>query len=147
MKDKVTTCSKLYSDIPFAHRQPNHDGHCALIHGHNWSFKFTFVARNLDANGFVIDFGKLKPLKAALYDLDHATVLNETDPSLRVFEELEKRGIMRVVRVPDCSAEGLALWALDGAERIVHNLSGGRVSVSEVTCYEDSKNEATVSIQ
>ena len=55
----MITCSKLYKDIPFAHRQHLHDGHCSQIHGHNWDIKLTFSCKELDAMGFVVDFGKL----------------------------------------------------------------------------------------
>ena len=54
----MMNCKKTYSDIPFAHRQHLHDGHCALIHGHNWSFTVTFSCHETDLNGFVVDFGK-----------------------------------------------------------------------------------------
>ena len=77
------TCSKTYTDLPFAHRQPSHQGHCALIHGHNWSFEFEFAADKLDECGFVIDFGKLKWLKDWINErFDHTLVLNESDPML-----------------------------------------------------------------
>ena len=47
----MITCSKLYKDIPFAHRQHLHDGHCSQIHGHNWDIKLTFSCKELDAMG------------------------------------------------------------------------------------------------
>ena len=77
----MLTCSKTYRDIPFAHRQHRHDGHCALIHGHNWAIKLTFACRETDANGFVVDFGDLKYLKTWIaQNLDHACLFNESDP-------------------------------------------------------------------
>ncbi len=71
-EDKMITCSKLYKDIPFAHRQPYHDGHCYFIHGHNWDFQFEFGCEYLDTDGFVIDFGKLKFIKEYIENYDHA---------------------------------------------------------------------------
>src|SRR4051812_26092027 len=59
----MLTCRKTYTDIPWAHRQHRHDGHCAYLHGHNWSITITFGCREPDENGFVLDFGKLKFLK------------------------------------------------------------------------------------
>ena len=56
----MMTCSKTYSDLPFAHRQHRHAGHCSLIHGHNWELKITFACEEFDKNGFVVDFGNLK---------------------------------------------------------------------------------------
>ncbi len=77
----MTTCKKIYSDSPWAHRQHRHDGHCALIHGHNWSIAITFGAEALDENGFVVDFGKLKFLERWIDEhLDHACVFNAEDP-------------------------------------------------------------------
>ena len=58
------TCTKTYFDVPFAHRQHLHDGHCSFIHGHNWDIRVTFGCERTDENGFVVDFGKLKFLKA-----------------------------------------------------------------------------------
>ena len=52
----MLTCKKSYRDIPFAHRQHHHDGHCAFIHGHNWDITLTFACSKTDANGFVVDF-------------------------------------------------------------------------------------------
>lgn len=75
------TCSKTYTDIPFAHRQHRHGGHCALVHGHNWSLRFSFACEQLDGNGFVVDFGDLKYIRAWIDEtLDHACLFNEDDP-------------------------------------------------------------------
>lgn len=138
------TCSKTYADIPFAHRQHNHDGHCALIHGHNWGFRFTFASDELDENGFVFDFGKLKPLKQALDELDHAFVVNRDDPNRGyLVDHLDDLGLARIVVVESGSAEGMAKWAGERAHRLVKGLSGGRVRVVECVCYEDGKNSAT----
>ena len=57
------TCTKTYFDVPFAHRQHLHDGHCSFVHGHNWDIRVTFGCERTDENGFVVDFGKLKFLK------------------------------------------------------------------------------------
>ena len=77
----MITCRKTYADVPFAHRQHLHDGHCQLIHGHNWGITFTFGCHSPDANGFVVDFGGLKFLRAWLAQhLDHACVFNHDDP-------------------------------------------------------------------
>ena len=62
-------CCKSYEDFPCSHRQWRHDGHCRFVHGYSRSFTFFFIAKELDLNGFVVDFSKLKPL-------NHATVSN-----------------------------------------------------------------------
>jgi 6-pyruvoyl-tetrahydropterin synthase len=75
------TCSKTYRDIPFAHRQHRHDGHCSFLHGHNWGIEIEFGCEKLDERGFVVDFGGLGFLKTWIADhLDHACLFAKEDP-------------------------------------------------------------------
>lgn len=139
----MVTCSKTYSDIPFAHRQPKHSGHCSMIHGHNWSFQITFGAIYLDECGFVVDFGRLQKVKDLILMFDHTLVLNADD------EMLAFAGLLHyadIVVVPDCSCEGLAKWVAEHVDEIVRRESMGRVFVVGVVCFEDSKNSATYEI-
>lgn len=144
----MITCTKQYSDIPFAHRQHNHDGHCAMIHGHNWGFEFEFGSMERDENGFVIDFGKLKWLKQWLNDkFDHALVLNDSDPWLEdligFLDREDGTQFADITVLPDASCEGLALYLLEVVGSMVSEQTNGRVWVYRVTVYEDSKNSAT----
>lgn len=152
----MITCSKIYTDIPFAHRQHNHKGHCAMIHGHNWSFKFVFGTDELDANGFVIDFGELKWLKQWIETVfDHKLVLNMDDPYLpylkkhlcdiaTIFDEEAKRNFADLTIVANCGAEGLCAFLMDEVTRMLRTATEGRVFLLEVTVFEDSKNSATL---
>jgi len=141
----MLSCTKKYSDIPFAHRQPKHDGHCRLIHGHNWAFEFEFTAEVTDENGFVADFGKLKDLKEWVNRFDHALALNENDPLVDFLQKLDRPigVIAKIITVPDASCEGLAQLAYAVASGIVESVTQKRAKVSRVTIYEDSKNSAT----
>lgn len=150
----MITCQKKYENLPFAHRQHKHDGHCALIHGHNWSFEFTFAADVLDRNGFVVDFGKLGWLKEWLESqFDHTLVLNEDDPLLgHLQKHLIAFKLANIVVVPNGGAEGLAQWVLEqvngsGADAMgpIDWVERG-IRVIKVTVAEDSKNAATHSI-
>ena len=149
------TITKRFVDIPFAHRQPNHEGHCRLIHGHNWTFEITFACNQLDANGFVVDFGKLHGLKATL-DLyfDHALVLNhgdylDFDNAAAMHDAFA--GLARITHVPNCGAEGLAKFVCEMAQTCVlapdvdrdEQNSARGLRVVRVTVLEDSKNSAT----
>ena len=60
------SCSKSYEDFPCSHRQWRHEGHCRYVHGYSRSFTFCFTAKELDQNGFVVDFSSLKPLEKRL---------------------------------------------------------------------------------
>lgn len=139
------TCTKRYNDIPFAHRQPNHSGHCRFIHGHNWSFEFEFAAKAYDECGFVMDFGKLQTVKRILQTFDHALVLNQSDPLWKKeeFEAVLNFCGRNLVLVGDCSAEGLARYMFFAVSEVIKHETQGRVSLRRVTVFEDSKNSAT----
>ncbi len=138
----MLTCRKTYHDIPFAHRQHKHDGHCALIHGHNWSFTFTFACVETDDNGFVIDFGKLRFLREWLEThLDHACVFSKDDPLAEQIIQAAPDAF-KVYRLPNCSCEGLAahLWTV--LDPIVRERTGGRVRILSLEVEEDRRNAA-----
>ena len=145
----MLACTKRYADIPFAHRAPKHDGHCRFIHGHNWTFDISFTAEQTDDCGFIVDFGKLHNLRDALYSMfDHSLVLNHDDPLGAELESfLNARGIGNVVRIPDCSSEGIALFVFGMADSIVRQQTNDRARVFCVIVYEDSKNKATYASQ
>lgn len=156
------TVTKTYRDLPAAHRQPTHDGHCRLIHGHNWQFDIEFGCNQLDKNGFVIDVGELGFVKEFLNEkFDHTLLLNQDDPLLllliQTIGHLGEDGAAKIatapdgycakiVTVPNCGMEGLAEYVfhevqvkLDAREQ--YHKRG--VHVIRVTCLEDSKNAAT----
>ncbi|MGJ8651352.1 MAG: 6-pyruvoyl trahydropterin synthase family protein [Opitutaceae bacterium] len=138
----MLTCKKTYRDIPFAHRQHKHDGHCALIHGHNWSITLTFACSETDKNGFVVDFGDLKYLKHWIDDnLDHACLFNESDPEKDTL--LAHSGhLFKSYILPNSSCEGLAQHIHTVFDPMVREKTNDRVWIVEVEIYEDSKNAA-----
>lgn len=171
-----TTCSKTFADLPFAHRQHNHQGHCALIHGHNWSFQIVFGAARLDVNQFVVDFGRLKWIREWLaHHFDHTLVLNQDDPALAFLRQTlgelrDGAGVTTrppyadLVIVPNCGAEGLAQYVLEELNHIlrdeplrlasfdslatfdIEDAQARNLRVVSVTVFEDSKNTATVTL-
>lgn len=143
----MLTCTKTYRDIPFAHRQHRHKGHCAYLHGHNWSLRLTFACTRPDKNGFVVDFGKLKYIKDWIEEnLDHACLLNKEDAEgqtlLREHSDLFKPYIL-----PDCSSEGIAYHLHGVFNNMVQKATNNRVRITTVEVQEDSKNAATYSAE
>ncbi len=139
-----TTCTKKLGPFPFAHRQPSHYGHCALIHGHSWHFEITFEAERLDENTFVFDFGDLKDVREGLNGLfDHTLVLNQTDPQLGTFLNMQHQGLCKVTTVPSCSAEGLAEFVFKFVDRHIKLKTSDRVQVKSVKCFEEPTAFAT----
>ena len=62
---EIYTSTKTYRNLPCAHRQWKHDGHCAYVHGYSREYTFYFEARSLDQHGWVVGFGDLKELEEA----------------------------------------------------------------------------------
>ena len=139
----MITCTKRYTDFPFAHRQHRHLGHCQLIHGHNWSFEFKFGCHDLDTNGFVVDFGSLQWLKCWLEQrFDHTLVLNEDDPHLEFLQQT-LGDFAKIIVVPNCGAEGLAKFIFNEVNPMLKAKTMERVFLKKVTVFEDAKNSAT----
>lgn len=142
----MKTCTKTFAEIPFAHRQPKHDGHCCLIHGHNWTIEVVFTAEQTDENGFLVDFGKLGTLKKYLSHFDHALVLRRDDPVAELLggPKVVTLGVARVISVEDASCEGLAEHFFRTFDDMIRNeLDERGARVVKVTVHEDSKNSAT----
>lgn len=138
----MLSCKKTYQDIPFAHRQHLHDGHCSFIHGHNWSITLTFSCHEPDANGFVVDFGDLKYLKQWLQEhFDHACLINESDvEGQRLIAQHPK--LFKAYLIPNASCEGVAqhLYTIFNPMVIAHTDS--RAWITQVEVEEDRKNAA-----
>ncbi len=138
----MLTCRKLYSDIPFAHRQWCHDGHCAFIHGHNWGIAVTFACAQTDANDFVVDFGKLGYLKTWIAEhLDHACVLATDDPLKDTLVQAAPEA-WKVLEVPSPSSEGLAEFLFTTFDSMVRRDTNRRAWVQAIEVFEDSRNSA-----
>lgn len=140
----MLTCSKTYKDIPFAHRQPLHKGHCSKIHGHNWSIIIEFEATELDANGFVVDFGNLKYIKAFIDDhLDHACLFSKEDSQVHALSNSEFKGLFKILWVDNASCEGIAQFLYEAFSELIKVQENGRVSIRSLKLYEDEKNFVT----
>lgn len=72
---RITTGVHLH----FAHHVRGHRGQCISIHGHTWKFELTIGAKELDQQGFVLDFDDLQEelLNRCHLLLDHSLALGE----------------------------------------------------------------------
>lgn len=112
-------------------RQKNANSHCRFLHGYALSFKFTFECHDddLDKNGWVQDFGGLKPLKAWLEEtFDHKTLVDEDDPALVIFQAMDREmegtsipKLAQLVIVDATGCEAFAKMAYDKAEKMLHD--------------------------
>jgi 6-pyruvoyl-tetrahydropterin synthase len=65
--------------VHFAHHVRGHRGSCISVHGHTWKLELVLASRELDAEGFVRDFGDVKHLvlEPSHRLLDHALAIGE----------------------------------------------------------------------
>lgn len=139
----MLTCGKLYKDYPASHRQPSHDGHCRWLHGHNYDFEFAFAAHHRDENGFIVDFGKLAFIKEFLTEwFDHTFLVTENDPKINLFRQMESDGLCDMRVLEGTSAEAMAEFVFLQVGALVIKATTGRVWVTSVRVWEDSKNFA-----
>lgn len=103
-------------EISAAHRLDlSYESPCANLHGHNWIIEVTCRAQELNADGMVIDFKKIKELVHG--QLDHKC-LNDVLPV-------------------NPTAENIARWIAEQVpycERVSVQESEGNVAVYDVTC-------------
>lgn len=137
------TSTKLFREFPNAYRNPASTSDCFLLHGYCRDFFFTFGAKDLDKQGFVVDFGGLKKVKQWLEEkFDHTVLLQGDDPELGVFYELQDRGVLRLTTLPLVSCEGIAEFVGLFVDDYIQDKTGRRAHVVSCECRENGKNSA-----
>lgn len=137
--------TKTYPDLaPVAYRQWRADSHCRLLHGYSLSFKFVFMAVDLDARNWVMDFGGLRDLKAQLESqFDHCLLVAEDDPNLIDFQRLDELGLARVRVLPALGCEALSKLVFDYTAMWLDTAGQApRVKVMSVEVMEHARNSA-----
>ena len=143
----VIESSKTFRNFPCAHRRFRHDGHCAWVHGYSRSFTLWFRTNEVTDNGFVMDFGKLKPVKAWLEDtFDHTLLLDTGDPLISQFRAIEEQGGCKLVVYDDVGMEGTCAYVKDWVDRWLEAETGGRVWLHSVEVRENDKNSARLTL-
>lgn len=142
--EEYFTSTKSYYNYPCAHRQFRHSGNCAKIHGYSRSFHFVFGSKTMTKEGFVVDYGDLHELKDHLdYMYDHTLVLDEGDPFMETFRELEKAGVCDVRTHPlGPGMEGTAHYLCEWADDWLRKKTKGRAWVISVEARENDKNSS-----
>jgi 6-pyruvoyltetrahydropterin/6-carboxytetrahydropterin synthase len=135
--------TKTYQYLPCAHRQWRDEGHCQFVHGYDREVSIVFQCKKLDDKCWVMDFGGLKPVKAFLEDLfDHTLLINEDDPEMDFFINMDKKGLCKLRVMPNIGMEGSAKYIFDWLEDWLMTETQERVQVYSVECRENKKNSA-----
>jgi 6-pyruvoyltetrahydropterin/6-carboxytetrahydropterin synthase len=91
--------------------------HCRFLHGYALQVTLTFRAANLDDNGWVFDFGGLKPIKAWLEDtFDHKLLLASDDPNFEYIRSLQELEIADIREVEHTGCEAFAKMIFEHVE-------------------------------
>ena len=138
------SCSKSYEDFPCSHRQWRHKGHCRFIHGYSRSFTFWFKAKELDINGFVIDFSSLKVLEKKLKDqFDHTFLVNKDDPLLEHWRKLNDLDALDLRIMENVGMEFSSHLIWEWANEYLWNIDKGRSCCWKTESKENNSNRAT----
>lgn len=143
------TVEKLYPHslgLSACFAQPGAESHCRYPHGYALAFRFEFWANKLDKNNWVIDFGKLRPLKEWLvHTFDHRVLIAEGDyPMLEAMQELKMQGRADIMIVPRVGCESFAWLAFQECKVMLQNMGeSSRVKLIKVTVSEHEGNSAS----
>lgn len=139
-------------------RQHRATSHCRFIHGYALGFKLVFEAEQLDANGWVKDFGGLKPLKQRLVEtFDHRMLVAADDPARARLENLGVEHqlmpmpgqmvapqLAQVTIVDHVGCEAFARMVYGWADALITTEERERgVHLVEVECREHAGNAAS----
>lgn len=126
-------------------RQHRAGSHCRFLHGYALSIHLEFEADDLDARGWVVDFGSLKSLRGRLEDcFDHKLLVAEDDPQIEALMQLHTLGLAQVVVLPRVGCEAFAEYVFEATEVwLTDNAYTPRVWLHHVTVREHGANSAT----
>jgi len=108
---------KIITHMACAHQLREFEGRCENLHGHNWKIEVFVTGKELEPNGILIDFKRIKSATEKVIDeLDHK-FLND----LEVFKGVNP------------SSENIAHYIF---KALGHALNSNNVRVSRVTAWE-----------
>ncbi len=141
MNPKQFKSTKKFSGFPCTHRQWKAESHCRYVHGYSREFLFEFEASELTKEGWVVDFGGLKEIKAWLNQIfDHTFLVSEDDPYLEKFRQMDKDGIIQLRVLPNPGMEGTAHYVYTEATKLLTKLYGKRAWITKVEVRENENN-------
>jgi 6-pyruvoyltetrahydropterin/6-carboxytetrahydropterin synthase len=146
MDPKKFKSTKRFTGFPCTHRQWRAESHCRFVHGYSRELYFEFEAKELTPEGWVVDFGGLKEIKAWLtYMFDHTFLVAHDDPALEDFRRLDKEGVLQLRTMPNPGMEGSAEFVYLEASKILKKQYGDRAWISLVRVSENENNSAIYS--
>lgn len=150
MTKKLFASTKTYTHaqgLSCCFRQWRATSHCRLLHGYALEVKIEFLAKNLDENNWVVDFGGLKDIKKWLEDtFDHKLLVADDDPYRHMFLSMQfDEDVCNVTCVPATGCEAFAALIFDYVESWIDRVDSGvrtRVVLKSVEVREHGGNSA-----
>ena len=145
--------TKKWGPICTGHRQwraaeLRDSSRCAWAHGYGRHVEMTFAADELDARGWVVDFGDLRQVKNWIEEQwDHRLLLSSEDPLLEDFLALQEKGGCNV-NVMDADQgwgpgiEQSCKYLYDNINPMILERTGGRCRIARVQVWEHENNSA-----
>lgn len=133
--------TKKFTGYPCTHRQWKDEGHCKYVHGYSREFTFWFKATALDDRSWVMNFGGFKDFKIFLDDyFDHSCLINADDPELPLFQDMDKKGIVKLRVLESVGMEGTSKFLHQKMNEYLDKQTAGRVWCFRVETRENEKN-------
>jgi hypothetical protein len=114
------------------------------LHGTDLKFRMHFEGE-LDYRNWVADFGFFKRTDYKINNLnpkdyfnwlfDHTCLIEEDDPFLDYFKEMDKEGTIQLRILPDTSKEGIENYIKHLIEVLIYNETKGRVKLDKLELY------------
>jgi 6-pyruvoyltetrahydropterin/6-carboxytetrahydropterin synthase len=140
---KLFKSTKKFTGFPCTHRQWRAESHCRFVHGYSREFYFEFACKERTKEGWVVDFGGLKEVKAWLDSMfDHTFLVSQDDPYLETFKKLDQEGVIQMRLLPNAGMEGTAEFVYEHVNKMVQEKTQKRAWVTLVQVSENEKNSA-----
>jgi len=122
----------------------DYDSPCKNLHGHSYKVFVKIESTELDKNGMVIDFTKLKPFQKFLDDYyDHATIIHKDDNKL--IEFVYNNNQKHLIYYYPTTAENMAQVLCEEIKNMVHETIKSITSIT-IKLYETEFNCASYTI-
>jgi 6-pyruvoyltetrahydropterin/6-carboxytetrahydropterin synthase len=128
------TVTKMFS-FCYGHRLVGDEGKCRHLHGHTSKASFTLGSKNLDGNGMVLHFDRLKETigRWISENLDHTLLIKRDDPIAGMLRENGER-FCEMDGNP--TAENIAAMLFDQAKKF-------ELPILRVEVWESETSKAT----
>lgn len=112
---------KIVTQMACAHQLREFEGRCEHLHGHNWKIEVCVTGEDLEPNGILIDFKKIKTAtERVIEELDHK-FLNDVDhfrdvnPSSENIARHIFKTLSRALDTQKAKVSGVTAWESDSA--------------------------------